>query len=106
MYITRIAENSWQVQFEANWVFVQYMWRALLENDRGIVTLENLKNLSVNIKKEPLSEFQNDPALKTTICKECDTLYQRVNSLPKNLKLGKFVLTINHAKQCLVLSVF
>lgn len=106
MYITRIAENSWQVQFEVNWMFVQYMWRALLENDRGIVTLDNLKNLSVNIKKEPLSEFQNDPALKTTICKECEQLYKSVDTLPQSLKQGKFVLTIDHGNRCLNLSVF
>lgn len=106
MQITRIAEHSWHVHFDANWAFVQFMWRAILENDRGLVTLDNLKNLSTNIKKEPLSEFQNDSKLKDVICKECETLYQSVNSLPKNLKLGKFVLTINHEKQCLDLSVF
>ena len=106
MRITRIAESEWDIHFEANWVFVQYMWRSILESDRGILSLENFKNLSINIKKEPLSEFQNDSKLKDVICKECDTLYQNVNSLPKNLKLGKFVLTINHEKQCLVLSVF
>lgn len=104
MYITQIAENSWQVQFEANWVFVQYMWRALLENDRGIVTLENLKNLSVNIRKEPLSEFQNNPALKATICKECEQLYKNVGSLPQGLKQSKFILTVDHSKKNLILS--
>lgn len=106
MRVTRIAENSWQVQFEANWVFVQYMWRALLENDRGIVTLDNLKNLSVNIKKEPLSEFQNDPALKATICKECEQLYKSVDGLPQSLKQGKFVLIIDHGNRCLTFSGF
>ena len=105
MRVTRIAENSWQVQFEANWVFVQYMWRALLVNDRGIVTLDNLKNLSVNIKKEPLSEFQNDPALKATICKECEQLYKSVNGLPPKIKQSKLVLTIDHSKKVLVLSI-
>lgn len=105
MRVIQIAENSWQIQFEANWAFIQYMWRALLENDRGIVTLENLKNLSVNIKKEPLSEFQNDPALKATICKECEQLYKSVDTLPQSLKQGKFVLTIDHSKKVLVLSI-
>lgn len=97
MKVTQTGNVTWMIEFEGNWHFVQYMWRALLENDRGIITLENLKNLSINIKKEPLSEFQNDLNLKNIICKECDTLYQRVNSLPNNLKLGKFVLAINHA---------
>ena len=105
MYITRIAESSWQIQFEANWVFIQYMWRALLENDRGIVTLDNLKNLSVNIKKEPLSEFQNDPALKATICKECEQLYKSVDGLPPKVKQNKFLLTIDHAQRVLCLSI-
>ena len=105
MYITRIAESSWQIQFEANWVFIQYMWRALLENDRGIVTLDNLKNLSVNIKKEPLSEFQNDPALKATICKECEQLYKSVDRLPPKIKSSKFVLTIDHGNKNLILSI-
>lgn len=106
MKVTQTGNVTWMIDFEGNWHFVQYMWRAVLENDRGIITLQNLRNLQQNLKKEPLSEFNNDQNLKSFVCVSITRLNELLDKLiPVNHKQGKFVLTIRDDKQLLEFSV-
>lgn len=106
MKVAQTGNVTWMIDFEGNWHFVQYMWRALLENDRGIITLQNLRNLQQNLKKEPLSEFNNDQNLKSFVCVSITRLNELLDKLiPVNHKQGKFVLTIRDDKQMLEFSV-
>lgn len=106
MKVTQTGNVTWMIDFGENWSFVQYMWRSMLENDRGIITLQNFRNLQQNLKKEPLSEFNNDRDLKSFVCVSIVMLNEFLDKLiPIKHKEGKFVLTIRDDKQMLELSV-
>lgn len=53
MKVTQTGNATWMIDFGEYWQFIEYMWRSMLENDRGIITLQNLRNLRYNLKKEP-----------------------------------------------------
>lgn len=106
MKVTQIGNATWMLDFGENWSFIQYMWRVMLENDRGIITLKNFQNLQQNLKKEPLSEFNNDRDLKSFICVSIIRLNELLaKSIPEKFKAGQFVLTVRDDKQMLELSV-
>lgn len=106
MKVTQTGNVTWMIDFGEYWQFIEYMWRSMLENDRGIITLQNLRNLRYNLKKEPLSEFNNSRDLKSFVCVSIIRLNELLDKLiPTNYKEGKFVLTICDDKQMLELSV-
>lgn len=106
MKVTQTGNVTWMIDFGEYWQFIQYMWRAMLENNRGIITLQNLRNLQHNLKKEPLSEFNNSRELKSFVCVSIIRLNELLDKLiPINHKEGKFVMTIRDDKQMLELSV-
>lgn len=106
MRFTQISNESWKLHFSTKWNFIQYMWYALLENDRGFILLKNLEYLKDNLKQEPLSEFENDRDLKNLVCQEHEAFYHAVNCLPEDIKNNRFILSINANERCLILSIF
>lgn len=106
MKVTQTGSVTWMIDFGEYWQFIEYMWRSMLENDRGIITLQNLRNLRYNLKKEPLSEFNNSRDLKSFVCVSIIRLNELLDKLiPTNYKEGKFVMTVRGDKQMLELSV-
>lgn len=106
MKVTQTGNVTWMIDFGEYWQFIEYMWRSMLENDRGIITLQNLRNLRYNLKKEPLSEFNNSRDLKSFVCVSIIRLNELLDKLiPTNYKEGKFVMTVRSDKQMLELSV-
>lgn len=106
MKVTQTGNVTWMIDFGEYWQFIEYMWRSMLENDRGIITLQNLRNLRYNLKKEPLSEFNNSRDLKSFVCVSIIRLNELLDKLiPTNYKEGKFVMTVRGDKQMLELSV-
>ena len=106
MKVTQTGNVTWMIDFGEYWQFIEYMWRSMLENDRGIITLQNLRNLQYNLKKEPLSEFNNSRDLKSFVCVSIIRLNELLDKLiPTNYKEGKFVMTVRGDKQMLELSV-
>lgn len=106
MKVTQTGNVTWMIDFGENWPFIQYMWRSMLESDRGIITLKNFDNLRWNLKKEPLTEFNNDRDLKSFVCVSIIRLNELLATLiPEKHKAGQFVLTVRDDKQMLELSV-
>lgn len=101
MRVQQVDMHKWELYWTMPWQFVQYMWISVLEGFSGYFNAEMAYNFSVNIKNEPLSEFNFDQKLKDMCIKELGELATFLKGNP-----SRFMISVDSTKQCCTLQKY
>lgn len=101
MRVQQVDTYKWELYWTMPWQFVQYMWVSVLEGFSGYFNAEMAYNFSINIKNEPLSEFNFDQKLKDMCIKELGELATFLKGNP-----SRFMISVDSTKQCCTLQKY
>lgn len=101
MRVQQVDIHKWELYWTMPWQFVQYMWVSVLEGFSGHFNAEMAYNFSINIKNEPLSEFNFDQKLKDMCIKELGELATFLKGNP-----SRFMISVDSTKQCCTLQKY